>query len=61
MLALTLLDTVPPVTHRDDANPPPFTAPPGSGTSRLALASESLRSVVKTLVICTGQVPKQPG
>lgn len=45
-LALTLLDAVPPVTSRDDANPPPFTASPGGGSGRSVSASASKTSVV---------------
>ena len=46
-LALTLLDAVPPVTSRDDANPPPFTASPGGGSGRSVSASASKTSVVR--------------
>jgi hypothetical protein len=46
-LALTLLDGVPPVTSRDDANPPPFTASPGAGSGRSVSASASKTAVVR--------------
>ena len=46
-LAVTLLDGVPPVTHRDDANPPPFTTSPGSSGNRSVSVFASSRSVVR--------------
>jgi hypothetical protein len=48
-LAVTLLDGVPPVTSRDDANPPPFTASPGGGSGRSVSASASKTAVVRQI------------